>query len=344
MKNKNLIFFIAGIVLIICLILMYHHGNPAHLKSLPPETMTGSSVQPRTAPMPLAVQATNIGVVEAIRAQQTETKEDRDKKQAAINEQNLNEWKTPIEFYGIVEDESNNVIAGAKIDFECNDLSPEGTSFYQTHSDVNGAFSIKNISGKLLRVTVSKAGYYAYQPNGAFFYYAGQNQNFVPDAGRPVVFYLREKGSGTNLIHYDKSFSLARDGMPILVDLPSGKVMPSSGNALQVRVWTYDDQKKEGSKYDWRCRVSVPGGGLQTNDEEFPFLAPASDYVAEDIIDMPVTNTVQWSYIVHRHYYVRTADGNFGRMVFTMVAGGGNFCEINLYFNPAGSQNLEPTQ
>lgn len=183
-----------------------------------------------------------------------------------------------------------------------------------------------------------------HQPNGAFFYYAGQNQNFVPDATSPVIFYLREKGNGSNLIHYDKSFNLSRDGTPILIDLPSGTMMPSSENSLKVEGWTYDSQKKEGSKYDWACRVSVPGGGLQTNDEEFPFLAPDSAYVAEDIIDMPVTNTVQWSYIVRRHYFIRTANGNFGRMIFTMVAGGDNFCEINLYFNPSGSHNLEPAE
>ncbi|HEX3625383.1 MAG TPA: carboxypeptidase-like regulatory domain-containing protein [Verrucomicrobiae bacterium] len=256
----------------------------------------------------------------------------------------MNEWKTPIEFFGIVEDESNNPVADAKIDFECNDLSPQGTSFYQTLSDMNGAFSINNISGLLLRVTVSKSGYYSYQPNGAFFYYAGQKQNFVPDAGNPVVFYLREKGTGTNLIHYDKSFTLARDGTPILIDLPSGTVTPFSGNSLKVEGWTYDSQKKDGSKYDWKCAVSVPGGGLQTNDEQFPFLAPQSDYIPEDIINMPVTNDVPWSYIVHRNYYVHTADGKFGRMTFTMVAGGDNFCEINLYFNPSGSRNLEPSQ
>jgi hypothetical protein len=137
---------------------------------------------------------------------------------------------------------------------------------------VNGAFSIINIKGKLLRVTVSKAGYYSYQPNGAFFYYAGQNQNFVPDAGRPVVFYLREKGSGTNLIHYDKSFSLARVGTPILIDIPSGILVPSSENSLMVEGWTYDGQKKEGSKYDWRCRVSVPGGACKQITKNSHFL------------------------------------------------------------------------
>lgn len=343
MKSRNLIVFVAVFILAICLIWRFHRGHPIQSEPFLPENNLSSNVPPQTAQRSFATQATNTSAVQATNDKQIEAA-DREKKRQAIKEQNLNEWKTPIEFYGIVEDESNNMVAGAKIDFECNDLSAEGTSFYQTHSDANGAFSIKNITGKLLRVTVSKAGYYSYQPNGGFFYYAGQNQNFVPDSGNPVIFHLREKGNGTNLIHYDRSFSLLRDGTPILIDLPSGRVASSSQNALQVEGWTYDSQKKEGSKYDWKCLISVPGGGLQTNDEQFPFLAPESDYVSEDVINMPVTNSVPWSYIVHRNYYVHTADGKYGRMAFTMVAGGGNFCEINLYFNPSGSPNLEPAQ
>jgi hypothetical protein len=344
MKNKHFILLAAGVFLAICLILKLYHRHPVSMESSPPEANQETSAQPQSAPMPPLVQTTNNGTTQNTNGQQLAPQAERDRKKQAIIDQNLNEWKTPIEFYGIVEDESNNVIANAKIDFQCNDLSPDGTSFYHTESDVDGAFSIKNISGKLLRVTVSKSGYYSYQPNGAFFYYAGQNQNFVPDAGRPVVFYLRARGAGTNLIHYDKSFRLPRNGTPVVIDLPSGTVTQSSGNSMKVEGWTYDSQKIGGFKYDWTCRVSVPGGGLQTNDEAFPFLAPDSDYVTDDAIDMPVTNTVQWSYIVSRHYFVRTADGNFGRMIFTMVAGGDNFCEINLYFNPSGSKNLEPVQ
>lgn len=344
MKNKILIPLTAGIILVICLLLKSNHGHQIRVVSFPNETNAEANVPSLTSAAPPVVQTANEGVPQNTNSEQLATQAERDQKKAALIDQNLNEWKTPIEFYGLVEDESNNVIANAKIGFECNDLSSQGTSFYHTDSDADGAFSIKNISGKLLRVTVSKSGYYSFQPNGAFFYYAGQNQNFVPDAGKPVVFYLRAKGVGINLIHYDKSFKLPRDGTPVLIDLPSGTVTQSSANALKVEGWTYDSQKIGGYKYDWRCRVSVPGGGLQTNDEEFPFLAPESDYVTEDIIDMPATNTIQWSYIVNRHYFIHTANGNFARMVFTIVAGGDNFCEINLYFNPSGSKNLEPAQ
>jgi hypothetical protein len=265
-----------------------------------------------------------------------------EKRRQALAEKELNEWRTPIEFYGRVVDESNNAVTEAQVDFASNDTSPSGTSYYHTKSDANGFFSIKDIKGKLLGVNVSKQGYYAYDPHGQFFNYAGENQNFVPDAGNPVVFRLRKKSEGEALIHYDKSFRLPKEGTPILIDLATGNTTSSSQNAFKVEGWTHDNEKKQGWKYDWKCRVSVPSGGLQFYSEEFPFLAPEADYILEDVIDMPVTNGVPWSYIVHRDYYVHTADGKFGRMVFTMVAGGDNFCELNCYFNPSGSRNLEP--
>jgi hypothetical protein len=266
-----------------------------------------------------------------------------DKRQELIEGYN-NEWRTPISFYGIVEDESNNVVSDAKVDFDCNDMSPEGTSFYHTKSDFNGSFSITGITGKLLGVHVNKEGYYPYHPSGDSFEYGDKYSRFTPDANNPVIFRLRKKGKGANLIHYDREFRLPRDGSPVLIDLAAGSTTSSGEDTMQVEGWTHDNDKKQGWKYDWECRVSVPNGGLQFYDEQFPFLAPESNYLSEDTVDMPVTNGAPWSDTVHRNYFIRTAGGNYGRMVFTMVAGGDNFCEVNLYFNPTGSRNLEPAQ
>jgi hypothetical protein len=270
--------------------------------------------------------------------------EKRMEQMSNANQTMLNEWRTPIEFYGVVEDESSSVISGAHVDFDCNDLSSTGTSFYHTESDANGAFSIRNITGKLLGVKVGKEGYYTYHPNGDDFYYAGQNQNFVPDPGNPVVFRLRKKGAGEALIHFHKNFRVPRDGTPVLVDLATGNLTQSSENSLVVECWTGDDVKKQGWKYDWKCQVSVPGGGLQIYSEQFPFLAPQDGYVLSDLIDMTVTNNVSWAYDVQHNYYIHTTAGNFGRIVFGMIAGGDNFCVIDSYFNPSGSRNLEPAQ
>jgi len=335
---------VLGLLLFLAVMLVWllRQHEPVHPPPALPTTNVAQALQATSPGTPLATAGTNEGI--PTREEYAATRAERGKKREAAIEHSYDEWRTPIDFYGRVIDENNNAVAGANVHFSWTDLSPTGSSERTTTSDGNGAFSLRNTTGKNLIVTVSKEGYYEYAPAGLAFNYAGENQNFVPDAGNPVVFRLRKKGEGADLIHYDKSFKLPRDGTPILIDLSTGSETSSSRDAFKVEGWTYDNEKKEGRKYDWKCRVSVPGGGLEDYDEQFPFLAPDSNYISEDVIDMPVTNGVSWSYIVHRNYYVKTSGGNFGRMVFTMVAGGDNFCELNLYFNPAGSRNLESMQ
>lgn len=133
----------------------------------------------------------------------------------------LDGWRMPIEFYGRVVDENTNVVASAQIDFSCNDLSQNGTSHYKAISDQQGKFSIDRITGKLLTVHVSKEGYYSSKRDNDSFYYAGQNQNFTPDASNPLVFHLRKKGNVEPLLNWGQSgprpaisFAVARDGTP----------------------------------------------------------------------------------------------------------------------------------
>jgi hypothetical protein len=83
---------------------------------------------------------------------------------------------------------------------------------------------------------------------------------------------------------------------------------------------------------------------LQIYEDQFPFQAPQAGYTLGDLIDMPVADNLRWAYGVKRNYFIQTATGEFGRMVFEMVAGGDNFCEIDCYFNPSGSRNLETAQ
>jgi hypothetical protein len=268
-----------------------------------------------------------------------------EKRRKQIEEDTLKgveKWRTPIEFYGKVIDENTNPVSGAEIDFDCNDTSATGTSFYHATSDNNGLFSIKDIQGLMIVVKVNKHGYYPNAPAGYAFYYAGQNKNFIPDAANPVVFYLRKKGVGDVLFHFHKSFRVPRDGTPILIDLTTGNITLSMENAVQIEGWTHDKEKKQGWKYDWKCQVSIPGGGLQIYNEQYPFQAPQTGYIASDLIDMTVTNNAKWTYDVQRNYYIQTSATKFGRMVFGMVAGGDNFCVIDSFFNPSGSRNLEP--
>ena len=150
-------------------------GKPATERKPPP-----IATQKEWPPNPVDIAARQAGAAQE-RAQKLDTA--------------LDEWRTPIEFYGKVVDEAENPVAEAKVNFSCNDLSATGTSYYKAQSDEQGRFSIGGIKGKLLTARVSKEGFYSSKRDNDSFYYAGQNVNFAPDQNNPIVFHLRKKGA-----------------------------------------------------------------------------------------------------------------------------------------------------
>ncbi len=267
--------------------------------------------------------------------------EQRLKEKADAQERGLNEWRTPIEFYGKVVDENGNPVEGAQIEFSCTDLSPAGNSYYRTTSDADGLFSLNNVQGKLLVVrSIVKDGYYVSKQNRNNFFYAGENENFIPEFGNPVVFHLRKKGQAEPLITFKKSFRIPRDGTPVEINFLSGKTTALGSGHLRVECWTQDKGRKSGQMYDWKCLITVPSGGLQIATNEFNFLAPEDGYQAGFEIDMPETAS-NWSSDVEYKFFLKLADGKYGRMTFAMIAGGDHFCMIESSLNPSGSRNLE---
>jgi hypothetical protein len=79
------------------------------------------------------------------------------------------------------------------------------------------------------------------------------------------------------------------------------------------------------------------------SDEEFAFLAPENGYALTNEIAMPADRT-NWTSDVDLKFYYRLADGRYGKMKFSMIAGGHHFCMIDSVLNPTGSRNLEPAQ
>jgi hypothetical protein len=158
-----------------------------------------------------------------------------DARRKMLLEQTENEWRTPIEFYGKVVDENTNPVANANIYFVWTDLSPQGNSERNVTSDQDGLFDLRNVKGKVLTVEVSKQGYYSYKNYPVGFFYAGKNENFVPDVNNPVLFFLRKKGVGTQLvtsesgIRPDFPIRIPKDGQPVEVNLLQRQV-GSSGD------------------------------------------------------------------------------------------------------------------
>jgi hypothetical protein len=252
----------------------------------------------------------------------------------------LNEWRTPIEFYGKVIDENTNSVAGAQVDFDCNDLSAAGTSYYHTQSDADGLFSIQDINGKLLGVKVSKSNYYSYQPHGLDFYYAGQNQNFVPDVMNPIIFRLKKKGIAEPLIVFEKNFQISVSGKPLEIDLKTGMtVSPGKGNIIAEFV-KQQPQNPNDRLYDWSFKITVPNGGLTQSTSEFDFSAPASGYEPSDSVEMKSSLGQNWQSRMKRQYFLRLPDGKYARVILDLMSHNGSL-KVQSFINPSGSPNLE---
>ena len=259
-------------------------------------------------------------------------------------EQIQNDWRTPINFYGEVMDENTNPVAGANIHFVWTDLSPTGTTEKDTSSDQNGFFSLQNVEGKTLTVEVSKAGYYAYQNYPVGFFYAGKNENFVPDANNPVIFWLRKKGQGTELvtsqngIRPDLAVRVSINGDPTSVDLLNKKTVESGDLVLsQIK----PDFNHWQQATNWSFHLSIPSGGFVGENDPFPFEAPVSGY--QSAVDLNfVQGEPDWAtHFVTNFYIVFGQPQKYGWLRVE-----GDIAQETVFLkyaiNPTGSGNLEP--
>jgi hypothetical protein len=258
-------------------------------------------------------------------------------------EQMQEDWQTPIEFYGLVVDENTNPVADAQVNFDCNDLSKSGTSYYHTQSDANGLFSIKGIKGKLLSVKVNKEGYYSYHPNGDYFYYAGENQNFVPDENNPVIFRLRKRGQGVELITSEHGMQLnvdvdvPRDNTPVRVDFFQKQA--SATGQLEIRQIKPPWQ----GATNWSFSLNIPDGGLVENQDELQFEAPETGYQSTVEYNFAKDDT-NWTTQVSKQFYI-----TFGQpRKYGWFRIESNLAQETIFLtyaiNPDGSRNLEPLQ
>lgn len=254
------------------------------------------------------------------------------------------DWKQPIDFYGKVVDENNVPVASANVDYTWSTiLSETGTSTRHSTADAAGMFFIHE-TGKGIGITVSKEGYYTTQSERLRNYeYANPAIGLhIPDPNNPIVFHLRKKGETEPLVVLKRNYRIPKDGTSVGIDLATGKKVAAEQESIKIECWTSAERNREnGNRYDWKCVLSVPGGGLTDSTNEFDFTAPTEGYRALDEINMPQTLAERWSSDVARSYILKLGNGDYAYLKFRMIAGGDHFCIIESHLNPSGSRNLE---
>ena len=262
----------------------------------------------------------------------------------------IQDWLTPLNFYGLVVDQYDKPIGGAVASFSWNDLSPEGSTQAKVTSQPDGVFSLTGKHGKALTVRVAKEGFYTSRSNLVGFHYAGEWTNFVGDPKNPVLFHLFRKGTAEPVLAtlhpmgdegVGKSYKSNRDGSPVEIDLRNGNVAQPGQGHLKVEAWSDDKAKKPGEEFDWKCRISAVKGTIVESTKEFDFIAPLDGYQPEAIIDMPASLGSDWRRDAERKYFLKFNDGTFARIKFVMIPRGDFFFQLEAFLNPSGSRNLE---
>ena len=250
-------------------------------------------------------------------------------------------FDTPIAFYGRVVDQNGDPVPDADVGYTAADRFNASGSQYTGKSDAAGYFQITRIKGGGLLVGVGKHGYYPVEGKSSqnFGYGMGADSTRKPPPTKdnPAVFVLHKMGATEPLIRVEKNARIPKDGTPVTVDLMTGRLSPN-GN-LRVEAWTAAPES--GRKFTWRCRVTVPGGGLVERKGQFDFEAPEDGY--EESVDLGMPHDAEeWTSDQQRDYFVKLPDGRFARVNFRMIAGGNHYFVMESFLNPKpGSRNLE---
>jgi hypothetical protein len=255
------------------------------------------------------------------------------------------DWKQPINFYGRVVDESNVPVADANAHFNWTDISEKGTSSADTKSDSNGFFSLTDRRGKRMSVTASKDGYYTYPSEklSSFEYANPADGLFTPDPNRPVVFHLRKKSMGVDLITSQYGvkpyFGIPAplDGTPVQADLLERKTGQGQLTISQVK----PDYKHWKRATNWLFRMEIPNGGFIEQNDEFPYTAPEEGY--QPVLEFNFQqDQPDWKINLEKNCYIKF--GNPPRYGWLHLETSIDMAGARLTYaiNPDGSRNLEP--
>lgn len=252
-------------------------------------------------------------------------------------------FSAPIDFFGRVLDESGHPVTDAEVYYSVADRYFGKTSQFQGRSDSQGLFSKQGMKGAGVYVEVSKAGYGRLPGKSyASFGYGVPSGNRPPSKEYPAIFVLRKKGPSEPLVVISsRQFKISKTGEGVGVDLKSGQRAGPGNSQIQVQSWVDNNSKDEHNHFDWKCRISIPEGGLLER-QGTAFEAPEDGYKTFDEIAESQASA-NWKDSAQREYFVRLKDNTYAHMKFQMMAGGSyNFFVLESYLNPQpGSRNLE---
>ena len=256
-------------------------------------------------------------------------------------------YSAPIEFYGKAIDQHGEVVSGAKVTYSVASVYfGEPKKKYKTTNN-DGTFSISGLKGSSLYVDLAKDGYHRIaESKGSFSYGSPGSKKPSRDLDNHIIFVLHKKGETEPLVKYRKRYKgISKQGVPINVNLMSGQKTTKDNANFILESWTYDEGKlpNKPMEYAWKCKITVPEGGLIERKDNLDFVAPENGYVQSITYEMPANPTdMKWRNREEKHFFVKLKNGNYARIDFLFSTSGSQILRLNTHINPnKGSLNLE---
>jgi len=248
----------------------------------------------------------------------------------------------PQDFYGKVVDQYGQSILGVNV---TGNLMVRGglgdgakNQTYKTQTDADGLFQFTDIKGWQLGVTVRKDGYLI-GGHGEGFQEPASGKT-APD-NRAILTMWKLRGAEP-LTNYTIDSKIPFDGTPVTFDIASQKIDPNGDFRVSLTRSPLMVQRS-GEGFDWNLKIEMVQGGMETENDPYPYWAPIDGYNSSFIIEMS-SNNVPWYSHLEQDFYIRNAAGQYGLMhanVYTALTPAR--VQFNFTFNPSGSQNLEPS-
>jgi hypothetical protein len=260
--------------------------------------------------------------------------------------------ESPIDFHGLVINENGEPVEGAEIEVLLFDrvLEPlrypylTGPFLPTRKTDRKGSFEITDTEGAAILIKVSKRGYRPVGDSRRVYRFPPElqvkNEYPLPSKEEPAEFHLIENDDSALRRIATGAIPLPPKGGAAEISLrrytPHG-VEPDEGD---LRVAYARGKPGPDGRFDWKCTISVPGGGIQRYDDLLKDLAPEDGYADSFTIERDA-DSEDWTDRVEQFLVVRMQDGNYAFARFKVRTNGDAFFVVNGTWNSAGDRHLD---
>lgn len=261
----------------------------------------------------------------------------------------LNEWRSPIDFWGIVVEPDGTPVADATVVFEWTDLSLDGSSREVLQSGTDGKVQLLGRTGKRLLVRASKTGFETMDKAGISREYSDKSLDLykVPDKQNPDRLILRKRGGPDSLIRRDDiRVPLPPNGQTVGIDVVSqiGADPLSDRADLVFEVTPGRVREDVVDRFDWKVVIRAPSGDVRLG-KKGAWEVPNDGFAKELVIEMRKDSS-EWLDYLDRWIFFRSRDRQVQGLAHIYIAPSPRRAPVTVALeeyvvNPFGGRGLE---